>query len=104
MTRDRRGLDHDRDAHHAVANQADSQRDVLALYRALLTHDTRGMSVICEHTRCLGCLAIGAVQIGIWFAIREDDDATPAGYSDVFLAMMREALDRAQAIIRDDDP
>jgi hypothetical protein len=75
----------------------DSMRDVLGLYRAALNGDGLGMRVIFTSTRCLSCLAGGAVQVGLWLAAREDDDITCDGeFAEAFAAEVRDLLDVLQ--------
>jgi hypothetical protein len=68
-------------------------RDVLGLYRAALAGDGQGMRVIFDETRCMTCLAGGAVQVGLWLAASGEDDVTPDGeFSEEFADEIRDIL------------
>ena len=76
-----------------LADRQDSMRDVLGLYRAALAGDGQGMRVIFDSTRCITCLAGGAVQVGLWLAATDDDDVSPEGeFSAEFTAEVLDIL------------
>lgn len=54
--------------------QADTKRDALALYRAVLNDDDEARDVILSHTRCHGCLTIHAVLLGLVLGMDGPDD------------------------------
>jgi hypothetical protein len=47
------------------AHLADTKRDAVALWRAVLASDMEGAGVIAANTPCQGCLAIQAVVLGL---------------------------------------
>lgn len=104
MTRDRRGVDHDIWAHRNPDAAADSKRDVLALYRAALTFDRQAMQIVIENTRCVGCLAAGAAQLGLWLTMGDGDHAEQGGYTPEFQADVMRALEWLQDCTDDAPP
>jgi hypothetical protein len=79
-----------------LAARQDSMRDVLGLYRAALAGDGFGMQVIFTSTRCLTCLAGGAVQIGLWLAAGEGDVTPDGEFGEAFTDEVLEVLAELQ--------
>ena len=75
-----------------LAARQDSMRDVLGLFRAALAGDGQGMRVIFDSTRCMTCLAGGAVQVGLWLAAGEGDVGEDGEFGEAFTDEVLEAL------------
>lgn len=76
---------------------ADTKRDAVALYRAVLGRDGTGAHVIQRNTRCKDCLAIQVATLGLILAAEDADCIGLDG--DGNLAIAEDELRRLDSVL-----
>ena len=72
----------------------DTRLEALALYRSVVSRDAEARDAILGGTSCAGCLALGAVELGLTLTIRANPRSVREDLGAMIAGIRREVADQ----------